>query len=95
MPANDGEERPTAWCKYNPNDHQAAGIADAYVRAKSPNKALHNVSMDVDLFLDLAGIRYLTQTWPDNRGDKLQWGHKGEHEAMASNFNSGRPKAHP
>ena len=91
VPDNDGEERPTAWCKYNPNDHQAAGIADAYVRAKSSNRALHNVSMDVDLFLDLAGIRYLTQTWPNNRGDKLQWGHKGDHEAMATNFNPGRP----
>ena len=31
------------------------------------------------------------QTWPDNRGDKLQWGHKVEHEAMAANFNPGRP----
>jgi hypothetical protein len=49
------------WCEYDPSDSQANGIADAYVRAKSPNKALHNVVMDVDLFLDLAGIRHLTQ----------------------------------
>jgi len=58
---NEDEGRPVVWCKYDPSDSQANGIADAYVRAKSPNKALHNVVMDVDLFLDLAGIRHLTQ----------------------------------
>lgn len=58
---NEDEGRPVVWCEYDPSDSQANGIADAYVRAKSPNKALHNVVMDVDLFLDLAGIRHLTQ----------------------------------
>ena len=58
---NDGEERPAVWCTYNPNNDQAAGIADEYVRAKNPSKALHKIYMDIDLYLDLAGIRVFTE----------------------------------
>ena len=32
-----------------------------------------------------------TEAWPHNRGDKLPWGHKGDHQAMAANFFPGRP----
>jgi hypothetical protein len=57
---NDDEEPAAVWGKYSIDD-QAAGIAREYALAKHPYKALHKVTMEVDLFLDLAGIRHYTK----------------------------------